>query len=120
MKCIVQLQYYLYTLAWEKLHPDQPVYRTVYDLVDGVNGVEKLSIEMTKNVREKMYQKMIELLNMLSNSESAFTSYLDTHKDDSENGNGTKMKCPDYCPFKTICDEIEFKRGGINICGEEI
>ncbi len=115
-----KLQYYLYTLAWEKLHPDQPIYRAVYDLVDDVNGVEKLYIEMTKNVREKMYQKMIELLNILSNSESAFTSYLDIHKDDSENGNGTKMKCPDYCPFKNICDEIEFKRGGMNICGEEI
>ena len=91
----VKLQYYLYTLAWEKLHPDMPIRRATYDLVDGIGGVEKISVEMTDEVREDMCQKVTELLELLADPVSAVMTRQDMWGDD--------FMCPDYCPFNAIC-----------------
>ena len=96
----VKLQYYLYTLAWEQLHPDQPIRRATYDLVDGIGGVEKKTVEMTDDVREDMHQRVTELLGLLADPVSAFITRQEMRGDDS--------RCPDYCPFMAICGNIGF------------
>lgn len=98
----IKLQYYLYTLAWEKLHPDQPIRRATYDLVDGIGGVEKMTVEMTDAVREEMGQKVTELLDLLADPVSAVISRQEMWGDD--------FTCPDYCPFIAICDRIGFPK----------
>ncbi|MDO4990805.1 MAG: PD-(D/E)XK nuclease family protein, partial [Eubacteriales bacterium] len=96
----IKLQYYLYTLAWEKLHPDQPIRRATYDLVDGIGGVEKKTVEMTDAVREDMNRKVTELLDLLADPVSAVMTRQEMWGDD--------FTCPDYCPFIAICDRIGF------------
>ena len=96
----IKLQYYLYTLAWEKLHPDQPIRRATYDLVDGIGGVEKMTVEMTDAVREDMNQKVTELLDLLADPVSAVITRQEMWGDD--------FTCPDYCPFIAICNNIIF------------
>ena len=91
----IKLQYYLYTLAWEKLHPDMPICRATYDLVDGIGGVEKKTVEMTDAVREDMYQKLTDLLEQLADPVSAVASRQEMWGDD--------FQCPEYCPFLAIC-----------------
>ena len=96
----IKLQYYLYTLAWEKLHPDQPIRRATYDLVDGIGGVEKMTVEMTDAVREDMNRKVTELLDLLVDPVSAVITRQEMWGDD--------FTCPDYCPFIAICGKIGF------------
>ena len=96
----IKLQYYLYTLAWEKLHPDQPIRRATYDLVDGIGGVEKMTVEMTDAVREDMNRKVTELLDLLADPVSAVITRQEMWGDD--------FTCPDYCPFIAICGKIGF------------
>lgn len=98
----IKLQYYLYTLAWEKLHPDQPIRRATYDLVDGIGGIEKKTVEMTDAVREDMNQKVTELLDLLADPVSAVITRQEMWGDD--------FTCPDYCPFIAICDRIGFPK----------
>ena len=71
---------------------------------------------MTKEVREKMYHKISELLNTLSKPESAITPLPEFHIDDSNN---ICVDCPGYCQFKDICDEV-FKWGESADEGKEI
>ena len=96
----LKLQYYLYTLAWEKLHPDQPIRRATYDLVDGIGGVEKKTVEMTDAIREDMNQKVTELLELLADPVSAVITRQEMWGDD--------FSCPDYCPYNAICNRIGF------------
>ena len=98
-----KLQYYLYTLAWESLHPDQPVVRASYYLLDGPGGIERLTIEMGKETREEMYRKTTGLLDMISDPVKAFTPKFEL--DEEKKGEGY-AGCPDYCPFKPLCQEV--------------
>ena len=95
-----KLQYYLYTLAWEKLHPDMPVRRASYHLVDGIGGVEQLSVEMTDAVREDMYQRLTGLLDLLADPARALMTRQQVW--------GEAVQCHDHCPFSAICDKIGF------------
>ena len=98
-----KLQYYLYSLAWEKLHPDQKVSRASYYMLDGAGGIEKITIEMDSETRAKMYQKMIDLLDLISDPEKAFTPRFDLDEAKQEERYDS---CPDYCPFKLLCQEV--------------
>ena len=98
-----KLQYYLYTLAWEKLHPDQHVSKASYYLLDGPGGIEQLTIEMDSETRAEMYQKMIDLLDMISDPQQAFTPRFDLDEAKQEERYNS---CPDYCPFKLLCQEV--------------
>ncbi len=101
-----KLQYYLYTLAWEKLHPDQPVSRAVYDLLDGAGGVEKVTISMTPDVRAKLEQGLTALLDRLLVPEDAFLPRPDVRGEDPATGFET---CPAYCPYLAMCAGNLFK-----------
>ena len=98
-----KLQYYLYTLAWEKLHPDQHVSKASYYLLDGPGGIEPLTIEMDNGTRAEMYRKMIDLLDMISDPQQAFTPRFDLDEAKQEERYNS---CPDYCPFKLLCQEV--------------
>lgn len=93
-----KLQYYLYTLAWEKLHPDMPVVRATYALLDALGELRPIVIEMTPEVREKMYGKVTELLRMLSSPSSAITRVTELQGED-----GEFRECDDYCPYSDFC-----------------
>ena len=93
-----KLQYYLYTLAWEKMHPDQPVVRASYDLLDGPGGAESLVIEMTPEVREDLYGRMTGLLQMLYDPDSAVLPANLIQTPD-----GQQKECSSYCPYRDIC-----------------
>lgn len=93
-----KLQYYLYTLAWEKMHPDQPVVRASYDLLDGPGGAESLVIEMTPEVREDLYGRMTGLLQMLYDPDSAVLPANLIQTPD-----GQQKECSSYCPYCDIC-----------------
>ncbi len=98
-----KLQYYLYTLAWEKLHPDQPISKASYYLMDGTAGIERLTIEMGNETREEMYRKMIGLLDLISDPEKAFTPGFDL---DEAKRAARYSNCPDYCAFKSLCQKV--------------
>ncbi len=98
-----KLQYYLYSLAWEKLHPDQKVSRASYYMLDGTGGIEQITIEMGIETRAGMYQKMIDLLDLISDPEKAFTPRFDLDETRQEERYDS---CPDYCPFKLLCQEV--------------
>ena len=95
-----KLQYYLYTLAWEQLHPLQPVSAATYVLLDGANGIEPEAIGMTDGERIRKYETMEALLDLLSDADQAFTGCSAWH------GTGDDPdceSCPGYCPFLEIC-----------------
>ena len=98
-----KLQYYLYSLAWEKLHPDQKVSRASYYMLDGSGGIEQIMIEMDSKTRAEMHQKMIDLLSLISDPEKAFTPRFDLDETKQEERYDS---CPDYCPFKLLCQEV--------------
>ena len=56
-----KLQYYLYSLAWEKLHPDQHVSRARYDLLDGAGGIELIIEEIHPFCRAMAYPSIRDL-----------------------------------------------------------
>ena len=93
-----KLQYYLYTLAWEKMHPDQPVVRSSYELLDGPGGAESLVVEMTPDVREEMYGRITGLLQMLYDPDSAVLPANLIQTPD-----GQQKECSTYCPYREIC-----------------
>ena len=92
-----KLQYYLYTLAWEKTHPGQRVSRAAYHLLDGAGGVERVSIEMTEEARDQMYEKVTDLLSLLADPCEALST-----------GNTPRASggCPSYCPYQRICSGL--------------
>lgn len=98
-----KLQYYLYTLAWEKLHPDRQVSKASYYLLDGPGGIEQLTIRMDSETRAEMYRKMTDLLDMISDPRQAFTPRFDLDEARQEQRYDS---CPDYCPFKLLCQEV--------------
>ena len=98
-----KLQYYLYTMAWEKLHPDQPVSRASYYLLDGPGGIEQVTMEMGSETRAEMYQKMVDLLDRISDPVKAFIPRFDL---DEEKQEQRYESCPDYCQFKPLCQEV--------------
>ena len=93
-----KLQYYLYTLGWEKMHPDQPVVRASYEILDGPGGAERLVVEMTPEVREEMYGRMTGLLQMLYDPESAVLPANLIRTPD-----GRQKECSPYCPYRDLC-----------------
>lgn len=93
-----KLQYYLYTLAWEKLHPDQRIVRASYDLLDGPGGAEQVVVEMTEDLRAEMNQRVTALLDLLSRPEDAILPAFLTQTPD-----GEPRECSDYCIFRDIC-----------------
>lgn len=93
-----KLQYYLYTVAWEKLHPDRRIVRASYDLLDGPGGVEQVVIEMTGDLREQMYNRVTALLDLLSDPENALLPAWLTQTPD-----GEQRMCNDYCIFWELC-----------------
>ena len=95
-----KLQYYLYSLAWEKLHPDQHVSRARYDLLDGAGGIELIVEEMTEEKRALLYGKVTELLDQMADPERSLTPTPALSEDLSFN---VYEQCPGYCPFINIC-----------------
>lgn len=93
-----KLQYYLYTLAWEKMHPEQKVVRASYEMLDGPAGAERLPVEMTEECRAEMYQRMVDLLNLLADPEMAVLPASSTQTPDRE-----PRECSGFCPFHEIC-----------------
>lgn len=93
-----KLQYYLYALAWEKLHPDQTVVRASYELLDGPGGAESVTVEMTPERRGILYQRMVDLLTLLADPDEALLPAQLTQKPD-----GTPRECSLNCPFRNIC-----------------
>ncbi len=93
-----KLQYYLYSLAWEKMHPEQKVVRASYEMLDGPGGAESLTIEMTEERRAEMYQRMVDLLTLLADPETAVMPATLTQTPD-----GKPRECSGYCPFHEIC-----------------
>ena len=94
-----KLQYYLYTLAWEKLHPLQPIERATYDLLDGVGGIEQVTVEMTPDIRMEMCEKVTALLDLLADPDAALASREELHPEDN---------CPPYCPYLDICHDVSW------------
>ena len=93
-----KLQYYLYTLAWEKLHPEQKIVRASYDLLDGPGGAEQVVVEMTEELRAEMYDRVTALLELLSEPETAvIPAYLTQTPD------GEPRGCSDFCIFHDLC-----------------
>ena len=93
-----KLQYYLYTLAWEKLHPDQKIVRASYDLLDGPGGAEQVVVEMTDDLRTQMYDRITTLLDLLSRPEDAIIPAYLTQTPD-----GVARECSEYCIFHDLC-----------------
>ncbi len=93
-----KLQYYLYTLAWETMHPDMPVVRASYELLDGPGGAESKTVEMTDEVRGVMYERVSELLQMLSDPETAVTPVFLM-----QNADGEQRQCSKYCKYTNLC-----------------
>lgn len=91
-----KLQYYLYSLAWEKTHPLQPIGRASYDLLDSVGGIERVTIEMTDDERGRMYEKVTALLDLLEDPYEALITRYELHPAE---------ECPKYCPYLDICNE---------------
>ena len=94
-----KLQYYLYTLAWEQKHPDQPVALARYDLLDGVGNIAVMQIPMTEDKRQEMYHRVEHILDLLSDPVTAMTTegmlYPPLNADDDP--------CDKYCPFRVLC-----------------
>lgn len=93
-----KLQYYLYTLAWEKLHPDKKIVRASYDLLDGPGGSEQVVVEMTDDLRTQMYDRVTMLLDLLSRPEDAILPAYLTQTPD-----GEQRECSEYCIFHDLC-----------------
>ena len=93
-----KLQYYLYTLAWEKLHPDKRIVRASYDLLDGPGGAEKVVVEMTGELRDTMRERVTALLDLLSRPEDAMTPAYRLPAPD-----GGERACSEYCIFHDLC-----------------
>ncbi len=98
-----KLQYYLYSLAWETLHPDQRISRASYYMLDAAGGIELIQIDMSSEKRAQMHQKMIDLLDLISDPVKAFTPAFDLDETKAEKGADS---CPDTCPFKPLCREV--------------
>ena len=98
-----KLQYYLYTLAWESIHPDQPVSKASYYLLDGPGGIEPITIDMNAETRAEMNRKMTDLLDLISDPRKAFTPRFDLDESKREERYNS---CPEYCPFKPLCQEV--------------
>ena len=96
-----KLQYYLYTLAWEQLHPDQPIVRASYELLDGPGGVESRMEEMTPELREDMYGRMTDLLERLSDPVNALLPAFALQTPD-----GEQRECSPYCAFHDLCHGV--------------
>ena len=92
-----KLQYYLYTLAWEKKHPDQPVTLARYDLLDGAGGIIVFQVEMTEQKRREMYDRVTDLLDTLSDPVTALKPEYKIYPPEGDD------PCDRYCPFKDIC-----------------
>ncbi len=93
-----KLQYYLYTLAWEKLHPGKKIVRASYDLLDGPGGAEQVVVEMTESLRNEMNERVTALLDRLSNPEDAMLPAYMTQTPD-----GEQRECSEYCVFYDLC-----------------
>ena len=104
-----KLQYYLYTLAWEKMHPDQPVRKAHYYLLDSPGGIECVPVNMTEEVRQAMYEKLTYLLDLLADVKTAVTPacLVGLSREEAEITPVTLDSCPSYCPFMDICREIQ-------------
>lgn len=89
---------YLYTLAWEKLHPDKKIVRASYDLLDGPGGAEQVTVEMTEELRTEMNGRVTALLDLLSRPEDAILPAYLTRTPD-----GEARECSDYCIFHDLC-----------------
>lgn len=94
-----KLQYYLYTLAWEQKHPGQQVTLARYDLLDGAGNIAVMRIPMTEEKRQEMYERVENILNLLSDPVTAMTTegmlYPPLNADDDP--------CDRYCPFRVLC-----------------
>ena len=77
--------------------------RASYYMLDGAGGIEQITIEMDSETRAEMYQKMIDLLDLISDPEKAFTPRFDLDEAKQEERYDS---CPDYCPFKLLCQEV--------------
>lgn len=102
-----KLQYYLYTLAWEKLHPDQPVRKASYYILDAPGGIESIDIDMTDDVCREMYEKIKDLLDLLADPETAMTPacMMGLTPEEAAGTPVSYEKCPSYCPFLNLCAE---------------
>ena len=102
-----KLQYYLYTLAWEELHPDQPICKAHYYLLDNPGGVDCLTMDLTVEVRDRLYGGMTKLLDLLADPETAMTPMCRMGDEEgSELAAVSYDQCPTYCPFLRICTEV--------------
>lgn len=98
-----KLQYYLYSLAWEKLYPDRKVSRASYYMLDGAGGIERITIGMGDETRAEMERKITDLLGVISDPHKAFTPGFELDEAGREKGYDG---CPAYCPFITLCREV--------------
>lgn len=93
-----KLQYYLYTLAWEKLHPDMKVIRASYIMTDSPAGTEPIPVEMTEGIRTEMRDRVTALLDLLADPDTAvLPAYL------IQDANGIAKACRDSCVYWDIC-----------------
>ena len=92
-----KLQHYLYTVAWEKLHPEVKVVRASYVMLEGT--ARPIDIDMTETVRSEMNRKMEKLLETLSDPDTALTPAFEVEKP-----NGEKGSCSKNCPFLELCE----------------
>ena len=99
-----KLQYYLYTLAWEKLHPDKPVHKACYYLIDSESGIEKVEFDMNQETRGSMYEKMCTLLDVLADQGQAFSANYEVVPQLTDSAG--KSGHPDcrYCDYREICE----------------
>ena len=107
-----KLQYYLYTLAWEKLNPDKPVRRAHYYLLDSPGRIECIHVDLTDDVRKDMYQKLTYILDLLYDPKTAMTPMclVGLTEEEAAVTPVTLDPCPSYCPFTDICSEIQAGR----------
>ena len=102
-----KLQYYLYTLAWEKLHPDLPICKAHYYLLDNPGEIDCMTVEMTDEVRDRLYGEMTRLLDLLADPETAMTPMCRMEDNEDSASSGISYEgCPAYCPFLRICNEV--------------
>ena len=71
--------------------------------MDGAGGIERITIEMNSETRGALYQKMIDLLDLISDPEKAFTPRFELDEAKQEERYDS---CPDYCPFRQLCQEV--------------
>ncbi|MDO5435998.1 MAG: PD-(D/E)XK nuclease family protein [Clostridia bacterium] len=101
------LQYYLYTLAWEQLHPDKPVKRACYYLIDADTAVDTVSFEMDAETRDAMYARMRALLDVLSDHDLAFRPGYESDPPMTESARDERHPDCTFCDYKDICDHYD-------------